>query len=127
MTMIPFSFTLTVPRSPREQFISMVKKTLRAANLNDSLYSGHCFRNGAASQAAAAGAPANFIKMLGHWEREAYQLYIRTPRVSLAAVSQLIAEYDNQHNRLSFSPLSKSDLCCHRPIAMYSCSCSILC
>ena len=76
----------------REQFVSMVKKTLQAVNLNDSLYSGNSFRIGAASQAAAAGVPAYFIKMLGCWESEDYQLYIRTPRASLAAVSQLIAE-----------------------------------
>lgn len=76
----------------REQFVRMVKKTLHMANIDESGYSGHSFRIGAASSAAAAGVPAYFIKMLGRWESEAYHLYIKTPRASLAAVSQLIAE-----------------------------------
>ena len=69
----------------------MVKNTLWAANIDDSTYSGHSFRIGATSAAAAAGIPAYFIKMLGCWESEAYRLYIRTPRASLATISQLIA------------------------------------
>ena len=75
----------------RDQFVHMVKKTLRAAKIDDSAYSGHSFRVGAASAAAAARIPAYFIKILGRWESEAYHLYIRTPRASLAAISQLIA------------------------------------
>ena len=76
----------------RDQFVRMVKKTLRTANIDQAGYSGHSFRIGAASAAAAAGVPAYFIKMLGRWESEAYHLYIRTPRASLAAVSQLITD-----------------------------------
>lgn len=75
----------------RDQFVHMVKKTLRAAKIDDSAYSGHSFRVGAASAAAAARIPVYFIKILGRWESEAYHLYIRTPRASLAAISQLIA------------------------------------
>ena len=76
----------------RDQFVRMVKKTLHVANVDHSSYSGHSFRIGAASSAAAAGVPAYFIKMLGRWESEAYHLYIRTPRASLASVSQLLAQ-----------------------------------
>lgn len=75
----------------RDQFVQKVKKALKIAKIDPSSYSGHSFRIGAASAAAAAGVPAYFIKMLGRWESEAYHLYIRTPRESLAAVSQLIA------------------------------------
>ena len=75
----------------RDQFVRMVKKALSAANIDSSVYSGHSFRIGAASAAAAAGVPAHFIKMLGRWESEAYHSYIRIPRDSLAAVSQLIS------------------------------------
>ena len=70
----------------------MVKKTLCTANIDATAYSGHSFRIKAASAAAAAGVPAYFIKMLGRLESEAYHLYIRTPRESLASISQLIAE-----------------------------------
>lgn len=76
----------------RDQFCQMVKKTLHLANIDQSAYSGHSFRIGAASAAAAAGVPAYFIKMLGRWESDAYQLYIRTPRASLASISQLLSE-----------------------------------
>ena len=76
----------------RDQFVRMVKRALHSANIDATAYSGHSFRIGAASSAAAAGVPAYFIKMLGRWESEAYHLYIRTPRESLASISQLIAE-----------------------------------
>ena len=76
----------------RDQFVRMVRKTLRMANIDQSAYLGHSFRIGAASSAAAAGVPAYFIKILGRWESEAYHLYIRTPRASLASISQLLAE-----------------------------------
>ena len=75
----------------RDQFVRMVKHALEAAGIDSSSYSGHSFRIGAASTAAAAGVPAYFIKMLGRWESEAYHLYIRTPRETLASISQLIA------------------------------------
>ena len=75
----------------RDQFVRSVKRALTAANIDASAYSGHSFRIGAATAAAAAGIPAHFIKMLGRWESDAYHVYIRTPRESLAAVSQLIA------------------------------------
>ena len=77
----------------RDQFVRMVRKMLRMANIDQSAYSGHSFRIiGAASSAAAVRVPAYFIKILGRWESEAYHLYIRTPRASLASISQLLAE-----------------------------------
>ena len=45
----------------------------------------------AATSAAAAGVPAHIINMLGRWESEAYQLYIRTPRETLASISPILA------------------------------------
>ena len=77
----------------RAQFVFQVKKALQTAAIDSASYSGHSFRIGAASAAAAAGVPAYFIKMLGRWESEAYHLYIRTPRYALAAVSCLIAQW----------------------------------
>ena len=71
----------------RDQFVRMVKKTLRIDQVG---YSGHSFWIGAASTAAAAGVPAYFIKMLERRESEVYHLYIKTPCASLAAVSWLI-------------------------------------
>ena len=76
----------------RDQFVKLVKKALRSANVDDTGYFGHGFRIRAATAAAAAGVPAYFIKMLGRWESSAYQVYLRTPRESLTAVSLLLAE-----------------------------------
>ena len=75
----------------RDQLVREVKKALRASGLDDSCYSGHSFRIGTATAAAAAGVPADLIKMLGRWESNAYQLYVRTPRETLASISTLIA------------------------------------
>ena len=76
----------------RERFVQEVKSALREAHIDHRGYSGHSFRIGAATSAAAAGVPAYIIKMLGRWNSEAYQLYIRTPREALAAVSSALAQ-----------------------------------
>ena len=75
----------------KQQFITGVRQALSAAGLDPSLYSGHSFRIGAATTAAAAGIPDHLIKTLGRWESSAYLLYVRTPRESLAAVSARLA------------------------------------
>ena len=74
----------------RDCFVRKVKKALGAAGIDQSKYAGHSLRIGAAT-AAAAGVPAHIIKMMGRWLSEAYLLYIRTPKETLAAVSALIS------------------------------------
>ena len=72
----------------RAQFVAKLKQALSAAGVDDKSYSGHSFRIGAATTAAAAGVPDHVIKMLGRWESSAYQLYVRTPRQTLASISK---------------------------------------
>ena len=66
---------------------SDVKQALTATGLDVKGYSGHSFRIGAATTAAAKGVEDSVIKMLGRWESLAYQNYLRTPRDTLAAIS----------------------------------------
>ena len=56
-------------------------------------YSGHSFRAGAASTAAAIGLEDSLIKTLGRWESAAYLIYLRLPRENLQAVSKELARY----------------------------------
>ena len=75
----------------RDHLIKEVRSILAAKGLNPAHYSGHSFRIGAATSAAAAGIPDHAIKMLGRWSSSAYTLYLRTPPVQLAAYSAQLA------------------------------------
>lgn len=63
----------------RNTFISLLKSRLAAINLDESQYSGHSFRRGAATSAASAGYSDFEIQLLGRWRSDAYKLYIDTP------------------------------------------------
>jgi site-specific recombinase XerD len=71
----------------RDQFVRYLKDALDAAGISHAHYSGHSFRIGSVTAAARAGVPDHLIKALGRWESEAYQIYIRTPPSTLAALS----------------------------------------
>lgn len=75
----------------RTRLIDAVRKTLAKAGLNPEAYSGHSFRIGAATTAAACGVPVDTIKTLGRWKSQAYQLYVRLPRDQLASISRTLA------------------------------------
>lgn len=76
----------------RDKLVSAVQSALNQTGMDTSGFTGHSFRIGAATSAAQAGLEDSLIKMLGRWESSAYQRYIRTPRHSLAAVSQTLAQ-----------------------------------
>ena len=82
----------------RDSFVSRVKEALHAAGVDPTPYSGHSFRSGAATTAASKGIGDATIKMMGRWKSSAYQLYVKTPRQQLAAVShQLLQEPGSSH------------------------------
>lgn len=63
----------------RAPFIKELKLRLAAIGLDESLYSGHSFRRGAATSAASVGYSDYEIQLLGRWRSDAYKLYIDVP------------------------------------------------
>ena len=74
----------------RDRFVEDVRSALARAGVDASLYSGHSFRIGAATTAAAQGIPDLLIKTMGRWESSAYTLYIRTPKEQLQNVANAL-------------------------------------
>lgn len=75
----------------RARLVDHLREALSRAGIDQSCYSGHSFRIGAATTAAARGVEDSLIKTLGRWESSAYQLYIRTPRAQLAAITRTLS------------------------------------
>ena len=63
--------------------VSAVRVALEQAGVDATQYTGHSFRIGAATTAAAVGLQDSVVKLLGRWESTAYQRYIQTPRDTL--------------------------------------------
>ena len=74
----------------RQHFVSAVREGLDKAGIDSSKYSGHSFRIGAATMAAARGIEDCIIKMLGRWESVAYLQYVKIPRSQLAGYSNIL-------------------------------------
>ena len=89
-TRFPVPIRGWTPSHP-DKFVKRVKEALSASGVECSRYSGHSFRNGAASVAASRGVPDATIKTLGRWESSAYLLYIKLPREHLANISEMIS------------------------------------
>ena len=67
----PFFFFTDGRYLTRDRFVSSVRAALRMQGVDDSRYSGHSFRIGAATTAALRGLPDSLIKTLGRWESSA--------------------------------------------------------
>ena len=75
----------------RSRLVAELRKVLEVCSLRPQDYSGHSFRIGAATTAAACGVPAETIMTLGRWKSQAYRLYVRLPREQLTGVSRTMA------------------------------------
>jgi len=71
-------------------FRSLLFDILNDIGLATDKYNTHSFRIGAATSAKTAGISDLHIKMLGRWQSDAYQHYIKTPPSELAKFSKLL-------------------------------------
>jgi len=69
----------------RATFITVLREALARAGYNDSHFSGHSFRIGACTSAAAAGVEDHLLQVLGRWKSGCYTRYIHTPLASISA------------------------------------------
>ena len=70
----------------RALLMDWLRQILASANIPGN-FSSHSLRIGAATVAARNGVSDHLIQALGRWSSSPYQLYIRTPSKSLAALS----------------------------------------
>ena len=76
----------------RAGLVDHLRESLRQAGIDSSQYSGHSFRIGAATAAAAAGYSDSAIQSFGRWKSDAFVSYIRTAPDQLARVAPMLAK-----------------------------------
>ena len=81
---------LFADRTPliKNVFLARLRLMLAQAGISSEHISGHSFRIGGATSAAAAGLSDWEIQMLGRWKSDAYQRYIRAPPLLLAGLAK---------------------------------------
>ena len=77
----------------KSNFTAKFREYLTLAGVDCTTYSGHSFRIGAASTAAAKGIPDSVIQTLGRWKSSAYLSYVRIAPEKLAALSKQLAPW----------------------------------
>ena len=80
----------------REMLVERMREALQPSGVDITQYSGHSFRIGAATTAAAVGIEDSLIKTLGRWESTAYLSYVRVPRDRLAGLSKQLSSLAEQ-------------------------------
>ena len=75
-------------------FTSRLGEALSTLGYEASTHAGHSFRIGAVTTVAERGIADSVIKMLGHWDSSAYQLYIRASRQLLAGILKKLVSDD---------------------------------
>ena len=75
----------------RSGLVSSFSRALRSAGMDPGHCSGHSFRIGAATAAAAAGLSDSLIQTMGRWKSGAFLSYIRTPSEVLCTASAALS------------------------------------
>ena len=68
-------------------FVASLHHLLTLAGFDALQFSGHSFRQGAATTVAEAGFTEYEIQMLGRWRSDAYKLYIESSRSRILNLS----------------------------------------
>lgn len=68
-----------------------LRTTLSAVGMDPFTFSGHSFRIGAASTAAARGIHESTIQTLGLWNSDCYKCYVHISHQELAKISKSIS------------------------------------
>ena len=76
----------------RSGLVDKVRQYLHQGGVDPTHYSGHSFRIGAATTAAAEGVSDATIQVLGRWASDSYTCYIRLPRQELSSFSKTLAD-----------------------------------
>lgn len=76
----------------KAKFVSGFRSKLSQAGLDSKNYSGHSFRIGAATTAAANGVEDSLIQTLGRWKSNAYLSYVKMDPQYLAALSSRLCQ-----------------------------------
>ena len=74
-----------------QMFSSKLNSLLITLKLDQKHYNTHSFRIGAATSAVQAKISDSHIKMLGRWQSNAYQSYVKTPPSELAKLTKKLA------------------------------------
>ena len=75
----------------RSMFVSKLREAIMEAGMDPGGFSGHSFRSGAATTAAARGLTDSQIKQLGRWKSAAYLRYIKPTPQHMASLSKVLA------------------------------------
>lgn len=86
------------------QFINALEQRLCVAGIPVAGFSGHSFRIGAATTAAAAGVEDSLIRAMGRWRSDCYRTYIHTPVDTLMNVSARMASANIAPGSFIFDP-----------------------
>ena len=100
----------------RTKLVSFLKATLTAAGIDPTHYSGHSFRIGAATTAAANGISDFTVQTLGRWTNDSYLRYTNATSSPGTAVSELGKVSSTAGSLvLMRQPLSDKITCQHLP------------
>ncbi len=78
----------------KSRLVACQKESLNTLGINPDGYSGHSFRIGAATAAAAAGLSDSLIQSLGRWKSSAFLEYLRILQSTLTQISPLLLHHN---------------------------------